>query len=271
MKPTMGISRRDALAGLGTLALAGAAGPFVLGGPARAQAKLEKMAIFMGTTPHFANVVVAQEGGHFKKFGLDTEITVFASGSVASEAFLAGKGHVVVTGDMPALKLWEKGLIGVSSQASYFDLSVIVAKKSITKPQDMKGKKVGVLMGSTSEYFIGKYLAGGGMTTKDVDVINLRPAEMVTGLAQGDIDAFVIWQPFGWRAVEAIKDAHIVTTAKPYFNEWEMVTSTKEYAAKHEAELVAFVKGLDSASKWIPGNVDEATKMVAKFLRMDNP
>jgi ABC-type nitrate/sulfonate/bicarbonate transport system substrate-binding protein len=232
--------------------------------------RLEKMSVFIGTTPHFGNIIVGAEKGFFEKEGLPVQITNFASGATAVDAFRAGQGNLVVAGDLPSLRLWNQGGIGLCPQANYGELSVIVAKKLINKPADLRGKKVGVLIGSTSEYFAKLYLGSGGVDYKDIDVINLRPAEMVTGLVRGDIDAFVIWQPFGWRAVEADSNAHIVTTGAPYFHEWEMVNTMPEYAQSHAAEIVAFLKGLDQAGKWIPGNLDEAAQMVAKSLRMDD-
>jgi ABC-type nitrate/sulfonate/bicarbonate transport system substrate-binding protein len=231
---------------------------------------LEKMAVFIGTTPHFGNVIVGAEKGFFEKEGLPVQVTNFASGSTAVDAFRAGQGNLVVAGDLPSLRLWKQGGIGLCAQANYGELSVIVAKKSINKPADLRGKKVGVLVGSTSEYFAKLYLTSGGVDYKDIDVINLRPAEMVTGLVRGDIDAFVIWQPFGWRAVEADRNSHIVTTGAPYFHEWEMVNTMPEYAKTHAAEIVAFLKGLDQAGKWIPGNLKEAAQIVAKSLRLDD-
>jgi ABC-type nitrate/sulfonate/bicarbonate transport system substrate-binding protein len=262
------LSRRDIVK---TAGLAGVS--FVVSGASIAGAepkKLQQMSIFVGATPHFGNVIIGNERGFFEKEGLPTQITHFASGSTAVNAFRAGRGNVVVAGDMPSLRLWQQGGIGICPQANYGDLSVIVAKKSMNKPQDFKGKKVGVLVGSTSEYFTKLYLASGNVSYSDIDVINLTPAGMVTGLARGDIDAFVIWQPFGWRAVEADKDAHIVTTAAPYFHEWEMCSTTPEYAKDHDAEIVAFLKGLDASGKWIAENTDEASKIIAKSLRMDD-
>ena len=232
--------------------------------------KLQEMSIFIGTTPHFGNVIVGAEKGFFENEGLPVKVTNFASGSTAVDAFRAGQGHLVVAGDMPSLRLWKQGGIGLCAQANYGELSIIVAKKSINNPADLRGKKVGVLVGSTSEYFAKLYLASGGLDYKDIDVINLRPAEMVTGLVRGDIDAFVIWQPFGWRAVEADSNAHIVTTGAPYFHEWEMVNTMPEYAKSHAEEIVAFLRGLDAAGKWIPTNLDEAAQIVAKSLRMDD-
>jgi ABC-type nitrate/sulfonate/bicarbonate transport system substrate-binding protein len=253
-------------ASIGSLAM-------TLGNPPSALAqskKLEPMSVFIGTTPHFGNIIVGAEKGFFEKEGLPVKVTNFASGSTAVDAFRAGQGHLVVAGDMPSLRLWKQGGIGLCAQANYGELSILVAKKSINKPADLRGKKVGVLVGSTSEYFTKLYLASGGVDYKEIDVINLRPAEMVTGLVRGDIDAFVIWQPFGWRAVEADSNAHIVTTGQPYFHEWEMVNTMPEYAKSHAEEIVAFLRGLDAAGKWIPTNLDEAAQIVAKSLRMDD-
>ena len=126
------------------------------------------------------------------------------------------------------------------------------------------------MLGSTSEYFTKLYLASGNIDTKDIEIINLRPAEMVTGLVRGDIDAFVIWQPFGWKALQADKDAKILTTANSYFHEWEACSTNAKYIKDHPAEVVAFLRGLDAAGKWIPDNVDEASQIVSKSLRMDD-
>ncbi len=268
MQRDIDLDRRNTLKGIGAGALlaTGIAAP-----PARAQLKAPKMDVFIGTTPHFGNVIIGAEKGFFEKEGLAVALTNFASGSVAADAFRAGRGTIVVTGDLPAIRLWQQGNIGIAPQANYDELSIIVARNTIKAPADMKGRKVGVLIGSTSEFFAKLYLAKAGMKPTDIDMINLRPAEMVTGLARGDIDAFVIWQPFGWRALGAVKDARILATARGYFHEWEAVTTTKEYAASHEAELVAFLRGLDAAGRWIPANLDEAARLVAKQIRLDDP
>jgi ABC-type nitrate/sulfonate/bicarbonate transport system substrate-binding protein len=238
---------------------------------ARAQTrKLEPIKVFIGSNPSFGLIMVGSAKGFFEKEGLPVEITNFASGSTAVDAFRAGRGHVVGAGDLPSLRLWQQGGVGLCPQASYGDLSVIVAKKSIAKPTDLRNKKVGILVGASVEYFAKLYLASGGVDYKEIEIINLRPMEMVTGFVRGDIDAFVVFQPFGWMALKADPGAHIVTTAAPYFREWLVVNTTTDYANAHRAELVAFLKGLDEAGKWIPNNTDEATQIIAKSLRMDD-
>ena len=259
--------RRTAVRAIGA-SLAAAAVP--VASNAFAQRKSEPMRVFIGTTPHFGNVIVAERQGFWKKEGLNAEITIFASGSIAAEGFRAGKGHVVVTGDQPAIRLWKDGFIGFSPQANYDELSIIVARNPIKSAPDLKGKKVGVLVGSTSEFFTKLYLSRANLTMNDIQVVNLRPAEMVTGLARGDLDAFTIWQPFGWRALAAAKDASIITTAKGYFHEWEACTTSRDYANAHEAELVAFIRGMDAAGNWIKANPDAAATTVASAIRLED-
>jgi len=129
---------------------------------------------------------------------------------------------------------------------------------------------VGVLLGGTVEYFAKLWLASGALDLKDVDVINLRPMEMVAGLTRGDIDAFVVFQPFGWMATKADSNSHIVTTAEPFFREWLVVNTAPDYAKSHPAEIDAFLKALDRSGKWIVENMDEATQLIGKSLRMDD-
>ena len=47
----------------------------------------QKMDVFIGTTPHFGNVIVGVEKKFFEKEGVAVALTNFASGSVAADAF----------------------------------------------------------------------------------------------------------------------------------------------------------------------------------------
>ena len=257
-------SRRNVLRGLGSAAVMLSASRRL-----KAQPKLQKMTLFTGTI-HFGNVIVAADKGFFEKEGLPVEVTSFSTGTAASEAFQAGRGDTIASGDQPAVRLWVRGVgVGICPTASYGHISVVVAHKGISKPSDLRGKKVGILLGSTSDYFARLYLASGHVDPKDVDLINLQAAEMVTGIVRGDIDAFVGFQPFGTRAVQASKDVYIVTTGEKYFTEWLMTSATPDYAKTHQAELIAYVRALKAASVWCNQNREETAQIVAKHFNID--
>ena len=50
----------------------------------------------------------------------------------------------------------------------------------------------------------------------------------------------------------------------------EACTTSREYATTHETELVAFIRGMDSAGKWISANLGEAASLVASAIRLED-
>src|SRR3546814_8924639 len=92
---------------------------------------------------------------------------------------------------------------------------------------------------------------------------------MVAALVQSDIDAAVIWQPFGWRVEQATSgDIRVISDAEGYFRERIIASTSSAYAASHAAELQAFVRGLAEASRWCIQNRKESASVVAKNLKI---
>src|SRR3546814_6010562 len=92
---------------------------------------------------------------------------------------------------------------------------------------------------------------------------------MVAALVQADIDAAVIWQPFGWRVEQATAgDIRVISDAEGYFRERIIASTSSAYAASHAAELQAFVRGLAEASRWCIQNRKESASVVAKNLNI---
>jgi aliphatic sulfonates family ABC transporter substrate-binding protein len=245
----------------------------ILAAPVLAQNPV-KARFFIGTTPQFASIFVAENKGYYKEFGVDMEVKIFTSGSAAAEAFRAGKGEFVNAGDWPSTKLWEREeAIGISPTNYYTKMSCITGKMGLKNAKDLKGKKIGAWMGSTSEYFLLLYLAKAGMTIKDIEVKNLQPADMVYSLDRGDIDAFVIWEPFCTQSTQDISKGktHIISYGTGYFTEWMINSTSPQFAKEHPDAVVGVLRALDKADKFIKNNPDETFQIVAKRLRLKEP
>lgn len=75
-------------------------------------------------------------------------------------------------------------------------MAVVAGKDSdITSIKALKGKKVGILPGSTQEVVILDRLKQEGLTIKDIQAIRLAFSEMPAALERGDIDAYVGAEP----------------------------------------------------------------------------
>ena len=238
--------------------------------------KKEKYLYLMGSTPQgTAPIVVAIKKGFCKNVGLDIDMKMFTSGGVAAQGFIGGQGDWAVTGDWPAMRTWmttrdnADPIVGLFPAARYTDLSVVVSNSSIKNASDLKGKTMGVWLGTTSEFFAAKYLDAHGIALKDVTFKNINPAEMVVALDRGDIDGFTIWQPFGWRAEEVSgKKVHTLSTGKGFFTEY-MVTSARKSLLKDDPDAVsAVIKCTQQGADYVKSHVDEAAQIVGAHFKI---
>ena len=63
----------------------------------------------------------------------------------------------------------------------------IVARRDqgIAKPSDLKGKKIGLTLGTTGDFFADSFLLAHGIDRKHVKIIDMKPDEMAAALAHG--------------------------------------------------------------------------------------
>lgn len=245
---------------------------FFVGGSASAAPKKSEYLYFVGSTPHFTLQVVGAKKGYFKDYGLNVKVKTFTSGGMAAQSFIAGQGDFVETGDWPGAKMWEKtsgAIKGIHPVITMKDLSVVVTRSDITKGSQLKGKRIGYFLGTASEFFAAKFLHNYGLTFQDVTLRNIPPTEMVVALDRGDLDAFIIWQPFGWRALKISgKKVHILETGRKYFTSHMMVSTRKETIQNDPDAIIAEIKGIMKAIDFVNKDVDGATKIVGDFFKI---
>ena len=100
---------------------------------------------YASVSTNFVPVWLAAEQGLFAKNGLDAEITLIVSGTTAMQSQLAGDVQFVVTSAAEPTSAYVSGapvqlLMGWSPTLP----SVFMVDPSITRPEDLKGKAVGI-------------------------------------------------------------------------------------------------------------------------------
>lgn len=244
-----------------TKALAAAMGMSILLGatPGAAQQPPLKMTLFGQPSVNNDSIWMAFEKGLYQQEGLDVTYRLFPSGTTAFQAFQTGQGDIVMTGDLPSVQYFFR------VKGDYRTIAVIerdakgyvaVARKDITKPQDLSGKTVATRVGSTGSWFISEYLAKNGVDATKVAVKNLDTQVLPAALCGGEIAAFFIWQPVGSRTLEICPDkAHYLTDASGYIQGYLVAGARPEWLASPQGKnittrwLRATMKGRDIAEK----------------------
>jgi ABC-type nitrate/sulfonate/bicarbonate transport system substrate-binding protein len=229
-----------------------------------------KVHIFSGSDPHWVPLEVAKAKGYFKAEGLDAEVTVFTTGAAATEAFRAGHGDFISAGDLPSAAMWKSGnVIGIAPMSSDTDIFGIAGKDSIKSPKDMIGRKVATKIGSTGEFLLYRYLASGGVSPSQVNIVSLAPPEMVISLVRGDIDAFAWLAPFTTRAIASGKNIKLISSAKGLANNRIIMNVTKAFRDQHPDAVEKVLKAVHKAIAFTTANPEEATKIWAAAVQGD--
>jgi ABC-type nitrate/sulfonate/bicarbonate transport system substrate-binding protein len=227
--------------------------------PAPAQQPPLKMTLFGQPSVNNDAIWMAFEKGFYQQEGLDVTYRLFPSGTTAFQAFQTGQGDIVMTGDLPSVQYFfrVKGdyrtIAAIERDAKGY---VVVARKEITKPQDLAGKTIATRVGSTGSWFISEYLTKNGVDPAKVTVKNLDTQVLPAALCGGEIAAFFIWQPVGSRTLEICPDkSHYLSDASGYIQGYLVAGARPEWLASAQGKetatrwLRATIKGRDVAEK----------------------
>ncbi len=91
---------------------------------------------------------------------------------------------------------------------------------------------------------------------------------MVAALERGDIDAFVVWEPWPTRAVMSVPGAKILVGSEGIYQNRNFVYMNRGWIKRNQDTAQRFIKSLCEANDLIKSDRPAAAKMVAKFLSM---
>lgn len=246
-----------AIAGLLLAACGGASSPTASAGGS-AGAKMTPVSVALALDPPkmiFIGFYVANDEGFFRKNGLSVTLEPELSGVQAARAVAAGAAVFSAGGtDAVAASASEGG--GQIAIWSYGkdDLSLI-SPKSITSVSQLRGKNIGLGDATGPAYQLSALAleqAGVPLSSVHFDILNGRPA-LVGALVAGQIDATAFHIDDGLTALSKDANLHIL---RPMYdsapNYWYGgVSIPTKYGQAHRATVVAFLKAMVEADRWM--------------------
>ena len=151
----------------------------------------------------FIPLYVAREKGWMDEAMAEVGVEVYwhsyDSGPPINEALLYRKGDVGVLGDVPtvfAMALGQENvIIATAAQAADSYAVLVPADSELTGPEELKGKRFATVIGTTGHNLMNKYLASGGLSIEDVQLVNITAADVSGVLTTHSADAVTIWEP----------------------------------------------------------------------------
>ncbi|HIB7313577.1 TPA: taurine ABC transporter substrate-binding protein [Escherichia coli] len=218
---------------------------------------------------------VAQADNTFaKESGANVDWRKFDSGASIVRALASGDVQIGNLGSSPlAVAASQQVPIEVFLLASKLGNSeALVVKKTISKPEDLIGKRIAVPFISTTHYSLLAALKHWGIKPGQVEIVNLQPPAIIAAWQRGDIDGAYVWAP----AVNALEKDGKVLTDSEQVGQWGAPTLDvwvvrKDFAEKHPEVVKAFAKSAIDAQQPYIANPDAWLKQpenISKLARL---
>jgi sulfonate transport system substrate-binding protein len=179
----------------------------------------------------------------------------FTSGPPMLEAMASGSVDIGGVGDAPPVFAASGGeaveIVGARQTNGDQDAVVVPKNSPITSITQLKGKKIAYGSGSSANYNLLTVLTKAGLTTRDVTLVNLQPAEALAAFTSGSVDAWDIWPPYV-QQVTAQDSARVLATGGAYGSPNSFEVASKAAAASPEkaAAIKVYLQTLDKAYVW---------------------
>jgi ABC-type nitrate/sulfonate/bicarbonate transport system substrate-binding protein len=233
----------------------------------------EKLSLALSSTQHAALLHIAAAKGFLADEGLDVTVVPVSHGKAALELLAQGKVDLAAAAEVPFVISVLQGepfgiaasMLGVSTEMA------VVARRDrgITAPRDLVGKKVGVTLGTSGEYFLWAFLIRHKLPPDGVTMVNLGPGQIAQALASGTIDAASTWQPIRLNTETALGANAVSFTAPAAYTVTHVVVGRNEYLHGHDNALRKLVRALLKAEQLNRSAPEQALAVVAERLKID--
>lgn len=213
-----------------------------------------------------APIWLAQEQGFFAKAGLDAVVTPCTTGKSCTESMLRGEADLSAAAEFLAARVvfTNKDLRILSTLAFVHTIKLqTLDDKGIASPADLKGKRVGVRLGTNGEYFLARLLTLNDLRREDITWINLKPQVMADALASGEVDAVLLWPPFTNRIREQFADKLVEFDGQPGQDYYYLVLGHREWLAHNPEIAKRVMRALKWAEEWMAAHPEEVRVFLA--------
>ena len=143
---------------------------------------------------------------------------------------------------------------------------VATGDSDITSIEQLKGKKVAATLGTDPYIFLLRSLQEVGLSSKDLEIVNLQHSDGANALLTGQVDAWAGLDPH-MAKVEIDSDANLFLRDHEK-NTYGTLNVRSEFAKQHPEVVETVIEVYEKARKWVLENPEEAAEILAKEAEM---
>jgi ABC-type nitrate/sulfonate/bicarbonate transport system substrate-binding protein len=265
------LMRRRSVLGAGAVPLlASLAG--CIRGNVEAEPGKSSIRIAVPVVPHAGLIHIAKARGFFGDRGIEATLLPQTYGKAALGDLLMGHADLAVAADVPVVVeiLKNAPLTIVASVASASNELAVLGRmdRGIRGPGDLRGRKIGVTLGTSGEYFLWAFLVRNRIAPNALELVDLPPSRLIDALRRGLVDAITAWQPVRHEAELAFGASIVSLHAPDAYAQNYVLVGRQDYVLNHQPELRKALRALLDAEAFVHAEPESAKRMLAESLKL---
>ncbi|MDZ7938625.1 MAG: ABC transporter substrate-binding protein [Rhodoferax sp.] len=218
-------------------------------------------------------IYVAESQGLFQQQGLDVVHTECYSGRACLKLLTEDTVDLATSADLVlALGSFVRkdlAIIGTVSASSHQIKLVARRSAGITGPEQMRGKRVATVQGTSAQYFLDSWLLFHGIENQAIRPLFLRPDNLGAVLQNGDIDAIAIWEPLAGNALKALGDDGLALPNPRIYTQHFALVTTRADISTRRSDFVKLLRALVRAQQLVREQPHIAAQLLMRRLNID--
>lgn len=194
-------------------------------------------------------------------------------GKAGIERVLEGKADLTFAAEVPFSVAVIKGeaLSLVATMLDISDSHGVIARRDrgISSVADLVGKKVGLKLGTSAEYFLWALLVRHRIAPDSVILVDLPPGQLAQALAEGSIDAVAVWQPYVLDTQNAVGENAVSFVDIDVYTQSSVLVARSDILKQRSVAIERLMRALLKAEQLSRSQPEESLKVVATWLKRD--
>jgi NitT/TauT family transport system substrate-binding protein len=235
------------------------------------EAQLTKVrAVHPSIDVQYLPAFLAQTRGIFKEEGLDVELILMLGARTGIQALVSGDVHFVMPLGAALAAIWSGADLKILGQMTNAIPYSLIVRPEIHNVEDLRGKKIGVSVGSTTQALVQEFLKQhGGDFDKRVEYVNIPgAAPKIAALERGLIAAAPLAPPTELRALRAgFRRLVVFGDVLPEMSFTGLVATTR-YITENPKIVAAMVRAIVRGTQSARNDSAAAIKAMQTFMKI---
>jgi NitT/TauT family transport system substrate-binding protein len=216
-------------------------------------------------------IFITKDAKLFEKYGLDAEVITVMGSGIGSKALISGNLDIIPIATPTVIAANLAGAdMAILAHTMPAVVHALMVRPDIKRPEDLKGKKIGVSsLGSLTDFLVRSIAKKKGLNPdRDITLITTggSDTERVMSLKAGAVEAAAVSHP-GYGLARKMGFNMLWDSAKELDYPWMEIT-TRRAAIKNDRDLITrYMKAHLEGIALFKTNREFSTKVIKKYLK----